>query len=97
MNKEQILLSPITLDELETRLTDRFTSILQQSETVRTAPPEDELLTAKQTAQLLGVSLVSLHKWKKQGLVKFYRYGSRIRFKKSEILQTQKYDRRAGI
>jgi excisionase family DNA binding protein len=96
MNKEQILLSPISLDELETRLVSRLKSELNTIQTVPTNPQEDDFLTAKQTSKLLGVSIVSLHKWKKSGLIKYHRFGSRIRFRKSEILQTKKYDRRAG-
>lgn len=93
--KEQILFSPIALDELETRLVTRLKSELNTIQTVPTTPQEDDFLTAKQTSKLLGVSVVSLHKWKKQGLIKYHRFGSRIRFRKSEILHTKKYDRRA--
>lgn len=85
------LLSPITLDELETRIVNRF-----KSEFLSTAPtplketPED-FLTVKQVSKLLGVSLVTIHKWKKDGKINFYRFGSRIRFKRSEIENVVKY------
>jgi excisionase family DNA binding protein len=95
MNKE-FLFSPISLDELETRLITRLKSELTTIQTVLTAPQEDDFLTAKQTSKLLGVSVVSLHKWKKSGLIKYHRFGSRIRFLKSEILQTKKYYRRTA-
>jgi excisionase family DNA binding protein len=88
---QNILLSPISLDELEQRLVSRF-----KTEFLSTAPNEtnetgDDFLTAREVSKLIGVSLVTLHKWKKNGKLKFYRFGSRIRFRKSEILNTQKY------
>lgn len=46
----------------------------------------DEFLTIQEVSKLLSVSLVTLHKWKKQGKIKFYRFGSRIRFRKSDVL-----------
>ena len=60
------LLSPITLDELETRIVNRF-----KSEFLSTAPTppkesQEDFLTVKQVSKLLGVSLVTIHKWKKK-------------------------------
>lgn len=46
----------------------------------------EELLTSKQSAKLYGVSLPTLHKWKTEGRVKSYRIGTRVRFKRSELL-----------
>jgi excisionase family DNA binding protein len=50
----------------------------------------EEFLTIQQVSKLLDVSLVTLHKWKKQGKIKFYRFGTRIRFKKSDILNCKR-------
>lgn len=47
---------------------------------------EEELLTIKEASKFLKISVVSIHKWKKQGKIKYLRIGSRIRFRKSEIL-----------
>lgn len=88
---EKFILCPISLDELETRLVSRF-----KTEFLTTAPtPSNQdngnFLTAKEVCKLLSVSLVTLHKWKKDGKIKFHRFGSRIRFKRNEILNTQKF------
>ncbi len=48
----------------------------------------ENLLTRKETAKLLGVSLVTLHNWTKNGIVKAYRIGNQVRYKESEILQS---------
>jgi excisionase family DNA binding protein len=76
------------IDELTAKICERLKPELQMF-----APPQppiqsdsDELLTSKQSAKLYGISLVTLHKWKISGKVKFYRIGSRIRFKRSELL-----------
>jgi hypothetical protein len=44
-----------------------------------------QLLSRKQAAQKLGVSFVTLNSWTKQGLVKGYRIGARLRYKEQEI------------
>lgn len=90
--QEQILFSPIPLEELISRLKSEL-NISQPSQQQETT--EEEFLTAKEVSKLLGVSLVSLHKWKKDGKIKFHRYGSRIRFRKSEIINSEKYGRAA--
>jgi excisionase family DNA binding protein len=46
---------------------------------------EQEYLTRRQTAKLLGVSLPTLGKWVKQGINKADRIGTRVRIKKSEL------------
>jgi len=88
---QNYFLSPISLDELETRLVSRFkTEFLT---TAPTPPNEDNgtFLTAKEVCKLLSVSPVTLFKWRKDGKIKFHRFGSRIRFKRNEILNVQKF------
>lgn len=86
-----ILLSPISLDELEQRLVNRFKTELANTANKPPHDTEEDFLTAKEVTKLLGVSLVTLHNWKRDGKIKFHRYGSRIRFLKSEIVNTQKF------
>ncbi len=86
----QILLNGISLDELISRLKLEF---LPTRETDNKETTED-FLTAKQVSKLLGVSLVTIHKWKKDGKLKFHRFGSRIRFQKSEILNNEKFSKK---
>jgi len=43
-------------------------------------------MTRKEVSELLGVSLVTIHKWSYESkILKPYKIGSRIRFKKSEV------------
>lgn len=61
------------------------------SQVTNRPPPLDknDLITSKQLSELLGVSKVTLIKWRKEGKLKFYRFGSRIRYSKSEIFNNQ--------
>ncbi len=92
---QNILLSPITLDELENRLVTRFKSEFLSEAPAATKETNEDFLTVKEVSRLLGVSLVTVHKWKKDGKLKFHRFGTRIRFNRSEILNTEKFGRAA--
>ncbi len=48
-------------------------------------PQQTEYLTRKETANLLRVSLVTLHEWTRKGIVTGYRFNSRIRYKQDEV------------
>ncbi len=48
---------------------------------------EPEYITRKETAKLLVITLPTLHIWTKQGIVKGYRISTRIRYKRTEILE----------
>ncbi len=46
---------------------------------------QPEYLTRKEVAKILKVSLVTLSDWNKKGVIKPYRLGNLIRYKRSEI------------
>jgi excisionase family DNA binding protein len=48
----------------------------------------DVLLTREETAKLLSVSLVTLWEWTKKDILPAYRIGNKIRYKKSEVLNS---------
>lgn len=47
---------------------------------------ENDLLSRKETADFFKVSLVSVHAWVKDGIIKPYKVGNRTYFKKSELI-----------
>jgi len=50
-----------------------------------------ELLSRKEVAELLGISLVSVWKWSRQGVLKPHRIGgNKVYFLKSEVLASLK-------
>lgn len=49
-------------------------------------PKEPTLwITRKEASELIGVSLVTIHNWTKEGIIQAYKIGNRVRFKRSEI------------
>jgi hypothetical protein len=52
---------------------------------------KEELLTRKETAELLSISLPTLRNYVKRGLVNEKRIGSRVLYIKSEILDSLVY------
>ena len=96
---EPIFLSPIPLPELLGEITKAVRSELD-ARTPTTAPPAEELLTRDQAAQLLGITLPTLREYTRKGYVTGYRIGTRVRYKRNEVLdslqrmRTAKHDRR---
>ncbi|MDO6490177.1 MULTISPECIES: helix-turn-helix domain-containing protein [unclassified Cellulophaga] len=46
----------------------------------------EKLLTREETAEMLSISLVTLWKYSKDNIIPAYRIGTKVRYKKSEIL-----------
>ena len=42
-------------------------------------------ITRKDASELLGVSLVTIHNWTKEGIINAYKIGNRVRFKRSDL------------
>jgi excisionase family DNA binding protein len=82
-----LYLSGVSVQELETKIEQIVRRCLDGTNKTeqRTLPLESNYLTRKQTASLLGVSLVTLHKWSIEGVIPSYRISSRIRYKQNEI------------
>lgn len=88
---QNIYLNGISIEDFQNQLIGKL-----KTEFLSTAPKPpketaEEFLTVKQVSKLLGVSLVTIHKWKKDGKLKFHRFGTRIRFNRSEILNVEKF------
>ena len=89
--QSNIYLNGISIEDFQNQLIGKL-----KTEFLSTAPTppketQEDFLTVKQVSKLLGVSLVTIHKWKKDGKLKFHRFGTRIRFNRSEILNVEKY------
>jgi excisionase family DNA binding protein len=48
---------------------------------------ENLLLTRKETAQLLCISLPTLNEWTKTGVIKAHRIGNRVLYKEQEVIE----------
>lgn len=67
---------------------DNLTNALNSKADTEPKAEAEKLLTRKEVADLLGVTLPTLHDWTKKGLLTAYRIGNRIRYKENEILET---------
>ena len=48
--------------------------------------PADELLSVREAAALLGVTVQTVHEWKRRGLLKYYKLRSRSYLKRADVL-----------
>ena len=93
---QNTILLTMTIDDFKSLLSEAVrsgVSFLMPTENVK---PDDDLMTINQVSLLLGRSLVTIHSWKKRGLIPFHRISRKIYFKKSEVLESlRKVERRA--
>lgn len=87
MENIEIKIGGVDIRDLADQM-QRIETQLLTLNTNATPPKEDtELLTRKKVAELLGITLPTLHNWTKKGVLKSYRLGTRLRYKKSEVME----------
>ncbi|MDB5005696.1 MAG: hypothetical protein JWP45_89 [Mucilaginibacter sp.] len=62
----------------------------RQKESVELNKVADGFLTRTQVADLLNISIVTLHRYQKEGLIPYRRVGRRILFSRTEVLEAIK-------
>ncbi len=82
---EQVVLSPIPLPDLLGEITKAVRTELD-ARTQPVQPPPEELLSRQEAANMLGVTLPTLRDYTRKGLVPGYRFGTRVRYKRNELL-----------
>lgn len=90
---EQIFYS-LAPDQLKTIIKDCLLEALAENTNPQQPEKEDTLIKFNEACRLLGVSSVTLHAWKKAGLVPFYRISNKIYFKKNELINSLNKNRR---
>lgn len=85
-----IITTPDELKEyLRAIVKDEFTDFLKaHTNSAPTPQPNTDLLSRKEAAKVLGVSLPTLNEWSKSGVITGYRISSRVRYKRNEIEQS---------
>lgn len=82
---DQIFTS-LPLKQLTMELTEAvFNKVAPLLQAANRPQPETELLSRKDAAKLLGVSLPTILDWTKTGKITGYRISSRIRYKRHEL------------
>jgi excisionase family DNA binding protein len=94
---ENLLLSPISLEQLKAVISNTVRVELARQLDGRNGPKEDtKLLTRKEAAHFLGVSLPTLLEFTKSGKITGYRISTRVRYKRAELEQSLKQIRSAN-
>lgn len=89
MVQTQIILQGITPDQLYDSLISRLDQRL--ADLVNKPEPEPiKYLTRQETADLLSISLVTLHDWSRKKILNPYRLGNRVYYRSDEIDQSLK-------
>lgn len=82
----QLVISADTLlqfgKEIETNIIEKLTGTIENKHSKN----DGELLTLDETAKFLKKSIVTIHSWKKRGLLPYIRISNKIYFRKSDLL-----------
>ncbi len=57
----------------------------QMQKIIKTIDPATDLLTTEQLANELQVSPMTIHNWKRHGKIPVIRFGTRVRYKLTEV------------
>lgn len=86
----KIIMTTIEKEELKSIVSDALSEVLKNSFTVQSEKKEDRFIKIGDVAKLLNVSIVTIHTWKKEGKIPFYRISNKVFFKESEIFESLK-------
>ncbi|MEZ5199119.1 MAG: helix-turn-helix domain-containing protein [Bacteroidales bacterium] len=88
MDTDQIILWSIKKDEFKQWIKEAIDEMLNRKDQAQPHPEAEELLSRKEVAKIYKTSLVTLRQWEKDGIIpKPIRKGSRVYFRKSEIMK----------
>jgi len=99
--QNEIILNGISFEQLENSIKTIVQNEVQKivSGLVPAPEPSPELITRKETALILGVSLPTLNDWTKNGTIPAQRIGTRVRYNRANVyaslkdIETLKYRR----
>lgn len=88
----EILLNGISFEQLQNSIQTIVSNEVQRAINALTPPADDtpELLTRKQTAQILGISLPTLHSYTLNGVIPGKRIGGSVRYEKQVVYDSLK-------
>jgi hypothetical protein len=87
---QQVFLNPYEVIYNRLQTIENYLAELKPNPPLPPPPADERFLDVKQTAELFGVSTVSIWQWEKLGILQSYRLGSLKRFRYSELLQSPK-------
>jgi excisionase family DNA binding protein len=88
MSKKILQIENTTNEDFRKEILDGVKGILTNFK--KYPEPKEILLTRDETADMLSISLVTLWKLTKKDVIPAYRVGTRVRYKKSDVLKALK-------
>lgn len=88
MSKEILQLENTNANDFKNEIVQDVIKALKGIAETSQNPDKNTLLTRQETADMLGISLVSLWTWTKNDTGPAYRIGNKVRYKKSEIIES---------
>lgn len=85
-----VVLSPIDTQSLINQIAERTAELIEsrRNEQPHQSTDETDLLTPKESAKLLRISIPTLWRWQKKGKVKCYGIAGSRYYKRSELLES---------
>ena len=87
MTKQILQIESTSESDLRKNIISDVTAVLKAFSDSLHNPDKDVLLTRQETADLLSVSLVSLWDYTRKDLIPAFRIGSKVRYKKSDVME----------
>ncbi len=93
---EQLFITNYQKEDLSTLIMECLKTVLNEYfiENKRQEMEQDELLTIEDVQKIFRVSKVTIHKWKKKGLIPYYKVNRKLYFKRSEIFESMVHKKR---
>ncbi len=83
---ERLLFTSISVEELTSLIQQCIKDELAELDTQKeSSSVRDELVTIDDVVRMFRISKVTLHDWKKKGILPYYRISRRVYFKLSEM------------
>lgn len=89
-NQKLIQLLNVTPDEFKKSIVEEIKSELRNITFQNQNKESEEYLTRQELADIFKVTLPTISDWCKKGILKHYRLGNLVRFKKSEVEEALK-------
>ena len=87
MAKEILQLESINSVDFKNEILNGISIMLQSLTSSLQNSDKDTLLTREETAKMLSISLTTLWDYTRKDIIPAYRIGSKVRYKKSDILE----------
>jgi hypothetical protein len=86
---ENTIITTLNIEELtEVIKSSVLEAILDQNSNKLKQTSSDDLIKIEDIQDIFGVSKVTVHKWKKKGLIPYYKMNRKVYFKKSEVINS---------